>query len=185
MVLHDIGKPLIVEERPVPTPTPGKALIKVLACGVCRTDLHVVDGELPNPSLPLIPGHEIIGEVVDTGADVTLSIGDHVAVPWLGWTCGQCEFCLSGRENLCNEAQFTGYQIDGGYCEYTTADARFCIPITATNNSAALAPFVCAGLIGFRSLQKVPRIGNQPQKHRHLRIWRRRAHRCANHTPAG
>ena len=157
MVLHEIGKPLVLEEREIPTPHGGQALIKVLACGVCRTDLHVVDGDLPEPSLPLIPGHEIIGEVVAGANDVTLPVGSIVAVPWLGWTCNECEFCQSGRENLCDRAKFTGYQIDGGYSEYTIADARFCIPLQQKEDSAALAPLVCAGLIGYRSLAKVPR----------------------------
>ena len=157
MVLKRIGEPLVLEDREIPTPTSSEALIKVHACGVCRTDLHVVDGDLPEPTLPIVPGHEIIGEVIIAGEDTNLAAGQVVAVPWLAWTCGTCEFCRNGRENLCDQAKFTGYQIDGGYCEYTTADARFCIPIDAPGDSVSMAPLVCAGLIGYRSLEKIPR----------------------------
>ncbi len=128
-------------------------LLKVEACGVCRTDLHLVDGELPDPRLPIVPGHEIVGRVVAQGTAVTgFAAGQRVGVPWLGWTCGRCRFCTGGRENLCDAARFTGYQIDGGYADYTVADARFCFPLAA---GAALeqAPLLCAGLIGYRALR--------------------------------
>jgi propanol-preferring alcohol dehydrogenase len=137
-----------------PEPGPGQVLIRVAACAVCRTDLHVVDGELPDPRLPLVPGHEIVGRVVATGPGVgRFAEGERVGVPWLGWTCGRCAYCRSGRENLCPRARFTGYQIDGGYAEYTVADARYCFPIPAGYSDAAAAPLLCAGLIGYRSLR--------------------------------
>jgi propanol-preferring alcohol dehydrogenase len=154
MVLRTYGEPLQLEERPIPTPGPHQLLIKVLACGVCRTDLHLVDGELAQAQLPRVPGHEIVGEVTAVGADVAAHwIGQRVGVPWLGWTCGQCEFCLSGRENLCDKAQFTGCHLDGGYAEYTVADERFCFPIPQVLSDIQAAPLLCAGLIGFRALQ--------------------------------
>jgi propanol-preferring alcohol dehydrogenase len=128
-------------------------LIRVHACGVCRTDLHVVDGELPEPKLPLVPGHQIVGTVVATGEEVErFASGDRVGVPWLGYTCGVCRYCRSGRENLCDRARFTGYQIDGGYAEYTVADHRFCFPIPAGYPDLQAAPLLCAGLIGYRCL---------------------------------
>src|SRR5574338_912802 len=131
----------------------GQVLIRVRACGVCRTDLHVVDGELQDPKLPLIPGHEIVGEVVACGAGVErFRVGDRVGVPWLGYTCGICRYCTSGRENLCERARFTGYHIDGGYAEYTCADARDCFAIPAQYDDVAAAPLLCAGLIGYRAL---------------------------------
>ncbi len=131
----------------------GQVLVKVGACGLCRTDLHVVDGELTHPKLPLIPGHQIVGEVIETGAGVdTVSAGDRIGIPWLGWTCGVCVYCTSGRENLCDRARFTGYDIDGGYAEYTVADARFCFPIDRSYSDIEAAPLLCAGLIGYRSL---------------------------------
>jgi alcohol dehydrogenase, propanol-preferring len=137
----------------LPPPGPGQVLIAVHACGVCRTDLHVVDGELTRPKLPLIPGHEIVGSIVVTGAGVErFRVGDRVGVPWLGWTCGVCEFCRSGRENLCAQARFTGYQIDGGYGEFTIADQRFCFAVPAGYSDLEAAPLLCAGLIGYRSL---------------------------------
>ena len=154
MVLRTYGEPLQLEERPIPTPGPHQLLIKVLACGVCRTDLHLVDGELAQAQLPRVPGHEIVGKVTAVGADVAAHwIGQRVGVPWLGWTCGQCEFCLSGRENLCDKAQFTGCHLDGGYAEYTVADERFCFPIPQVLSDIQAAPLLCAGLIGFRALQ--------------------------------
>jgi propanol-preferring alcohol dehydrogenase len=129
-------------------------LIRVHACAVCRTDLHVVDGELSEPKLPLVPGHEIVGTVTAVGPGVDrLTIGDRVGVPWLGWTCGECRYCCSGRENLCPNARFTGYQLDGGYGEYTLADHRFCFPIPPAYTDAEAAPLLCAGLIGYRSLR--------------------------------
>ena len=153
MVLQRPGEPLRLAHRPLPRPGPGQLLLKVEACGVCRTDLHLVDGELPDPRLPIVPGHEIVGRVVAQGTAVTgFAAGQRVGVPWLGWTCGRCRFCTGGRENLCDAARFTGYQIDGGYADYTVADARFCFPLA---DGAALeqAPLLCAGLIGYRALR--------------------------------
>jgi alcohol dehydrogenase, propanol-preferring len=135
-------------------PAPGRSevLIKVSACGVCRTDLHVVDGELPDAAIPIIPGHEIVGRVETIGADVTNHApGDRVGVPWLGWSCGECEYCTSGRENLCPRARYTGYQINGGYAEYAVADASFCFPVPKNYDDADAAPLLCAGLIGYRA----------------------------------
>jgi propanol-preferring alcohol dehydrogenase len=154
MLLHAPRQPLRLEAVTVPTPGPGQVLIRVNACAVCRTDLHVVDGELTQPKLPLVPGHEIVGSVAALGADAErFRIGDRVGVPWLGWTCGICDFCRSGRENLCAQARFTGYQIDGGYGDYTVADQRFCFPIPSGYTDAEAAPLLCAGLIGYRSLR--------------------------------
>jgi propanol-preferring alcohol dehydrogenase len=126
-------------------------LLQVRACGVCRTDLHLIDGELPNPRLPIVPGHEIVGRVLACGEEVTYAPGTRLGVPWLGYTCGTCEFCLSGRENLCDNAAFTGYQIDGGYAEHAVADARYCFELPAALDDAHAAPLLCAGLIGYRS----------------------------------
>ena len=155
MVLDQPGSPLRAVELPVPSPAEGQVLIRVGACAVCRTDLHVVDGELPKPKLPLIPGHEIVGRIEAAGNGVQrFQVGDRVGVPWLGWTCGACGFCRSQRENLCDHARFTGYTLDGGYAEYTVADARFCFPIPASYQDAEAAPLLCAGLIGYRSLVK-------------------------------
>jgi propanol-preferring alcohol dehydrogenase len=146
--------PLEWTEVPDPRPGPHELLIRVLACGVCRTDLHVVDGDLRDAKLPVIPGHEIVGTVIGKGADVDrFRVGDRVGVPWLGWTCGACAFCASGRENLCDAARFTGYQIDGGYAELTVADERYCFPISGDYPDAAAAPLLCAGLIGHRTLR--------------------------------
>jgi propanol-preferring alcohol dehydrogenase len=146
--------PLVVAELPAPRPGPQQVLIAVRACAVCRTDLHVVDGELPNPKLPLVPGHEIIGTVVEKGESVDrFAVGDRVGVPWLGWTCGVCEYCRSGRENLCDRARFTGYQIDGGYAELTVADQRYCFAIDPRYSDIEAAPLMCAGLIGYRTLR--------------------------------
>ncbi|HVC41559.1 MAG TPA: zinc-dependent alcohol dehydrogenase family protein [Candidatus Saccharimonadales bacterium] len=137
-----------------PSPGDGQVLVRVGACGLCRTDLHVVDGELTHPKLPLIPGHQVVGEVVETGAGVdTVRAGDRIGIPWLGWTCGTCAYCTTGRENLCDHARFTGYDIDGGYAEYTVADARFCFPIDPSYSDVEAAPLLCAGLIGYRSLK--------------------------------
>jgi alcohol dehydrogenase, propanol-preferring len=155
MVLRQQREPLHLTELPTPKPGPGQVLIQVRACAVCRTDLHVVDGELPEPKLPLVPGHEIVGRVVDLGQGVErFKPADRVGVPWLGWTCGVCHYCRTGRENLCERAQFTGYTLDGGYAEYTVADQRFCFPIPASYSDAEAAPLLCAGLIGYRSLSK-------------------------------
>ncbi len=153
MVLEQAGKPLVLQECHIPEPAAGEVQIKVHACAVCRTDLHVVDGELPNPKLPLIIGHEIVGQVTRVGEGVTHhSVGDRVGVPWLGWTDGDCSYCRAGMENLCVRARFTGYTLDGGYAEFTVADARFCVPIPERYSDVEAAPLLCAGLIGYRSL---------------------------------
>ena len=154
MVLDVPGEPLRVAEMPVPGPGEGQVLLRVHCCAVCRTDLHVVDGELPDPRLPLVPGHQIVGTVEKLGERTdSFTVGERVGVPWLGWTDGECRYCLSGRENLCENARFTGYQIDGGYAEYTVADARFCFPIPKGFPDLQAAPLLCAGLIGHRSLR--------------------------------
>jgi propanol-preferring alcohol dehydrogenase len=146
-------QPLVAAEVAMPRPRAHEMLIRVHACGVCRTDLHVVDGELHHPKLPLIVGHEIVGTVVEKGDEVEqFAIGDRVGIPWLGWTCGECAYCRSGHENLCDRARFTGYQIDGGYAEFTVADHRFCFAIPAAFGDAEAAPLLCAGLIGYRAL---------------------------------
>jgi len=154
MRLHAAHEKLRCDHIPVPEPGPGQVLVKVHACGVCRTDLHIVDGELTEPKLPLVPGHEIVGTVaaLGTGAE-RHRLGDRVGVPWLGASCGRCAFCRRGEENLCAEARFTGYQLDGGYAEYALADARFCFALPARYDDASAAPLLCAGLIGFRSLR--------------------------------
>jgi propanol-preferring alcohol dehydrogenase len=153
-VLTAAGRPLAAAELPAPRPGPQQVLITVRACAVCRTDLHIVDGELPDPKLPLVPGHEIIGTVVEKGESVDrFAVGDRVGVPWLGWTCGVCEYCRSGRENLCDRAQFTGYQVDGGYAELTVADQRYCFAIDPRYGDVEAAPLMCAGLIGYRTLR--------------------------------
>jgi alcohol dehydrogenase, propanol-preferring len=155
MRLHTLGQRLVADELPIPAPAPGQLLVKVSACAVCRTDLHVVDGELTEPKLPLIPGHEIVGRVEKIGEGVTgFRVGDRVGIPWLGWTCGECDYCVSGRENLCERGRFTGYTIDGGYAEFTVADARFAFRIPEPFNDVSAAPLLCAGLIGYRSLRK-------------------------------
>jgi len=154
MLLERPGTPLREATLPRPVPGPGQVLLDVLACGVCRTDLHVVDGELPDPKLPLVLGHEIVGRVAELGAGAgRFRVGERVGVPWLGWTCGSCAYCLSGRENLCDLARFTGYHRDGGYADYTVADARFCFRLPATYDDVHAAPLLCAGLIGHRSLR--------------------------------
>lgn len=154
MVLESPGHPLRLTERPLPAPGPGEVLIRVHACGVCRTDLHIVDGELTRPNLPLIPGHEVVGTVEATGDRVErFSTGDRVGVPWLGWTCGRCAYCLAGQENLCDNARFTGYDIDGGYADYAVADERYCFAIPAGFPDLQAAPLFCAGLIGYRALR--------------------------------
>jgi propanol-preferring alcohol dehydrogenase len=157
MLLRAPCRLLETVEMPVPEPGPGQVLVQVDACAVCRTDLHVVDGELPRPKLPLIPGHEVVGRVVACGTGVeSLHLGQRVGVPWLGWTCGDCVFCRSGRENLCAQARFTGYTLDGGFAEFLVAEADFCLPLseTLTAPAASLAPLLCAGLIGYRTLGK-------------------------------
>ncbi len=152
MVLDGPRKPLRLAEVPVPEPGPDQILIRISACGVCRTDLHIVDGELTEPKLPLIIGHEIVGTVVKTGVRVeNPRLGQRVGVPWLGYSCGECRFCRKGQENLCDYALFTGYNIDGGYAEYTVADQRYCFPLAEGMPDANAAPLLCAGLIGYRS----------------------------------
>ena len=154
MVLERAGEPLHAAELPVPTPGPHQILIKVAACGVCRTDLHVFDGELQHPKLPLVLGHEIVGHVEALGEDVEgFARGERVGVPWLGYTDGTCSYCRAGLENLCDHPRFTGYQIDGGYAQYTVADARYVFPIPDGYSDAEAAPLLCAGLIGYRSLK--------------------------------
>src|SRR3990170_5293744 len=155
MILDALGQRLRKANIATPKPGPGQLLLRVRACAVCRTDLHVVDGELTQPKLPLIPGHEIVGTVEQLGEGVErFKIGDRVGVPWLGWTCGECAYCRNGQENLCDQARFTGYTIDGGYAEYTVADQRFCFRMPDFYSDAEAAPLLCAGLIGYRSLVK-------------------------------
>ena len=152
MVLDRPGTPLVLRERPVPQPGRGEILVEIAACGVCRTDLHVVDGDLPRPKLPIVPGHEIVGRVAAIGEGITgFSLGERVGVPWLGATCGVCPYCRSGRENLCDNPLFTGYTRDGGYATHTLADARFSFPLDENLDAAEAAPLLCAGLIGWRS----------------------------------
>ncbi len=158
MLLGAPRTPLAAAELPEPTPGPGQVRLQVLACGVCRTDLHVLDGELPDPKLPLVLGHEIIARVVERGAGAErFRLGERVGVPWLGWTDAVCSYCRSGRENLCDHARFTGYQIDGGYAQYTVADERFCFSIPDFYSDTEAAPLLCAGLIGYRSLRLADR----------------------------
>jgi propanol-preferring alcohol dehydrogenase len=151
MVLEAAGTPLEAVEVERPVPGPGGLLLRVRACGVCRTDLHVVDGELRHPKLPLVPGHQIVGEAAD---------GRRLGVPWLGWTCGECRYCTSGRENLCDRARFTGYDLDGGYADWVVADERFCFPLPEGFGDLEAAPLLCAGLIGYRAL----RLAGEPER---------------------
>jgi alcohol dehydrogenase, propanol-preferring len=162
MVLERQREPLRPAELPDPEPAAGQLLISVAACGVCRTDLHIVDGELDKPKLPLVPGHQIAGRVAAVGPrgegeelEHRFAVGDRVGVPWLGWTCGECRYCLSGRENLCDRARFTGYDVDGGYAESALADGRFCFPLPEGYSDEQAAPLLCAGLIGYRALRLV------------------------------
>src|SRR5215470_2565847 len=153
MILEGIGQPLQYRSIARPTPGPGQVLVKVAACGVCRTDLHVVDGELTQPKLPIIPGHEIVGRIDALGPEVAgLAIGERVGIPWLGHTCGACAYCAAGRENLCDRPLFTGYTRDGGFASATIADARYAFPLGEGGEDTGLAPLLCAGLIGWRSL---------------------------------
>ena len=155
MVLEKTGKPLVLHDVPKPQREAGQLLVRVNTCAVCRTDLHIVDGELPDPKLPLILGHQIVGRVEQTGEGVKdFSVGDRVGIPWLGWTDGECVYCRSNRENLCDNAGFTGYNIDGGYAEFTVADARFCFRLPAEYNDVDVAPLLCAGMLGYRSYRK-------------------------------
>ena len=151
MVLDAPGTELRLADWPVPEPAAGDVLVEVAACAVCRTDLHVVDGELPDPKLPLVPGHQIVGRVVEGGGH--FEPGERIGIPWLGWTDGDCRYCRSGRENLCDRGRFTGYQLDGGYAEYAVADERFCFPLPESYSDVHAAPLLCAGLIGYRSLR--------------------------------
>jgi propanol-preferring alcohol dehydrogenase len=154
MVLEQPGRPLRLQQLAKPVPGPRQVLVKVSACGVCRTDLHVVDGELTGPKLPLVPGHEIVGRVEAVGAGAErFDIGDRVGIPWLGHTCGVCSYCREGKENLCDAPAFTGYQIDGGYAQYTVADADYCFALPDRYSDVEAAPLLCAGLIGYRSLR--------------------------------
>ncbi|HEU6444981.1 MAG TPA: zinc-dependent alcohol dehydrogenase family protein [Gaiellaceae bacterium] len=163
MVLRRPGEPLVLEQLPLPEPGPGELRVRVLACGVCRTDLHIVDGELADPKLPLVLGHQIVGMVDEVGAGAERhSRGDRVGIPWLGWTCGECRYCRSGRENLCDRARFTGYHLDGGFAEAAVADSRFCFRLPDGYPVLQAAPLLCAGLIGFRALRlagDAPRLG--------------------------
>jgi propanol-preferring alcohol dehydrogenase len=156
MVLERQREPLRPAELPDPRPEAGQVLISVRACGVCRTDLHIVDGDLESPKLPLVPGHQIVGTVLGGGEGVErFAVGQRVGVPWLGWTCGECRYCRTGRENLCDRARFTGYDLDGGFAELAVADERFCFPIPASYPDEQAAPLLCAGLIGYRALRLV------------------------------
>jgi alcohol dehydrogenase, propanol-preferring len=163
MILEKIKSPLVLKELPIPEPGPEQVQVRVLACGVCHTDLHVIDGELPNPHLPLILGHQIVGVIEKLGSDVkSLKIGDRIGIPWLGGTCQHCKFCLEGRENLCDYPVFTGYQVNGGYADYCVAKAQFCFKIPEAYTPLEAAPLLCAGLIGYRSYRitgKAQRIG--------------------------
>ena len=167
MVLERARTPLQELEIPRPEPGAGQVLLEVLACAVCRTDLHIVDGELTRPKLPLVIGHEIVGKVRKTGDGVQFRVGERVGVPWLGWTCGVCVYCTTGRENLCDQARFTGYDINGGYAEYCVADARYCFPIPSGYDDAHAAPLLCAGLIGYRAL----RTAGEPADAKRLGIY--------------
>ena len=152
MVFEKAREPLKLQQVSIPEPAENQVLIKVIACGICRTDLHIIDGELDKPELPLIPGHEIIGQVVETGHKVTgIKSGDIVGVPWVGYTCGYCKYCKGGKENLCENAKFTGYTINGGYAEYTVANAQYCFHLPNDHSGPEAAPLLCAGLIGYRS----------------------------------
>lgn len=158
MVLSKVGQPLVMEQLPVPTPAPLEIRIRIQACGICRTDLHVVDGELPDPKLPLIPGHQIVGLVESVGTAVnSIHVGDIVGVPWLGNSCGECSYCVANSENLCDHAVYTGYQRSGGFAEYCTADSRYVIPLPPDGHATQMAPLLCAGLIGYRALSKLPK----------------------------
>jgi len=155
MVLEKPGNALVQRDVPIPKPGPGQLLVRVKTCAVCRTDLHLVDGELPNPKLPLIPGHQIVGRIEAIGESVQgFSVGERVGIPWLGWTDGECTYCRSNRENLCDRARFTGYTIDGGYADFAVVDARFCFRLPEQYNDVDVAPLLCAGMLGYRSYRK-------------------------------
>jgi propanol-preferring alcohol dehydrogenase len=166
MVLEGTGQPLVLKTLPVPQPADRQVLAKVIACGICRTDLHIIDGELPAAKFPLVPGHEIVATVVKTGKEVTqIKDGETIGIPWLGYTCGVCKYCRKGQENLCDKALFTGYTMDGGYAEYTIADERYCFPLSKQYANPSGSPLLCAGLIGYRSYTM---IGEQVE---HLGIY--------------
>ena len=174
MVLEAVGQPLRLVEREMPIPGPGQVLVEIAACAVCRTDLHVIDGDLPHPKLPLVPGHEIVGRVATLGGgDGQFAVGDRVGIPWLGHTCGICGYCRSGRENLCDAPSFTGYQIDGGFATHTVADARYCFRIPSAYDDVHAAPLLCAGLIGYRSFKAA----GPAQQARNLWLWSRGTYR--------
>ena len=155
MILEERGQQLHLADIPIPEPGPKQVRVKVSVCGICRTDLHVVDGDLTEPKLPIVPGHQIVGTVDKIGTEITaFTIGQRVGIPWLGGSCGECRFCKTGQENLCDRARYTGYQIDGGFAEYTVADERFCFPIPEDYPDLQAAPLLCAGLIGYRSYRK-------------------------------
>jgi alcohol dehydrogenase, propanol-preferring len=167
-VLQAPGTPLALMDVPDPVAGPGQVLLRVGACGVCRTDLHLLDGELPEPKRPVIPGHQVVGRIVALGAGTEgWRVGDRVGVPWLGWACGQCPFCLRGEENLCNHAKFTGHGLDGGFAEMAVADARFCLPIPEGYSDVEAAPLLCAGLIGYRTL----RLAGLPETHPRVGLY--------------
>ena len=178
MVLHKIGTPLVYEDLPDPQPATGQIRVRVGACGVCRTDLHVVDGELPNPHVPIVPGHEIVGRIDAIGPNVSgLSLGERVGIPWLGHTCGHCPYCLSGRENLCDAPIFTGYTRNGGFATHAIADAHYTFPLGEQGSDQELAPLLCAGLIGWRFMSwraKARRSSSTASARRRisLRRWR-------------
>jgi alcohol dehydrogenase, propanol-preferring len=168
MILEKPLTPLREMEIPTPSPGPLQVLVRVMACAVCRTDLHVVDGELPDPKLPLIPGHEVVGDIVECGSAVEhFRVGTRVGIPWLGWTCGRCEYCKTDRENLCDVAKFNGYTLDGGYAEFMVADAAYCFPVDLSYSPVEAAPLLCAGLIGYRSLV----MAGRGQEATHLGIY--------------
>ena len=176
MLLEAPGQPLRLADITRPLAGAGQIVVQVQACGVCRTDLHVMDGELPNPAVPLVLGHEIVGRVVERGPGAErFAVGDRVGIPWLGWACGQCRFCVSGRENLCPFARFTGYTLPGGYAEYARGGRAFCVAMPEGLGDVEAAPLLCAGLIGYRAL----RAAGDPGRLGSLRLWRVGAHRGA------
>src|SRR5919198_2755937 len=192
MALTKRGEPLSLEELSEPEPGPDQIRVRVEACGVCRTDLHVADGELPDPKLPLVLGHQIVGAVDAVGADVEgIEPGQRVGVPWLGWTDGECRYCRSGRENLCDRARFTGYTVDGGYAEEAVADARYCFELPEGRSDVELAPLLCAGMIGYRALrlagdaERVGLYGFGASAHIVAQLARREGRRVLAFTRAG
>lgn len=192
MVLERARTPLALRERPVPEPAPGQVLLRVRACGVCRTDLHILDGELSEPKLPLVPGHQIVGTVEHRGEGVErFELGERVGVAWLGGTCGHCQRCAAGRENLCQRARFTGYSLDGGYADYTLADAAFCFPLPAGFDDLQAAPLLCAGMIGYRAIslcgdgRRVGLYGFGAAAHIAIQLLRHQGRECFAFTRPG